>query len=780
MSSSTRHALPLAVAALLCSHALLHGQSTRTWHRLDAAPWIATVKPHPTEENRVGLWKLYDADAVQIGDPVYLGEDEESIKATAHLAVDSLARRQFLGAGCEPPSMLRESISGDPSRSVLLRLDGIGNSQGEEDTLPWRQTIIPLGGKAGYLHFDPGIEALDERHLERVMLRRWKESEELPLPIDPTGLWRAELAQDDRLVVLRLDRTGVAEPVTDVRRPRSVLEVYETRTDGREKKASVDFLGDFRLSEDGLHVLTLEQGRLRVFLIDTLEEVFVQTEIHGFPRDAILTRDDLLLTLETCRIRAHRMSSGSNGAWVAERLLDHHLPQPTDGPLQFQSMCLQTDPAPDGTRRLFVGLLSVRRHPARGATGEATVQAFAVELDGKGAVGPLSAVSPPLATRRWNRRSPQFHQANRDHGVAYTGDLVFLLRGPGLTGTSPQVGDLDAECWKSRPELPESVPDEPLPWPFPDAERPHVAQHFAQPHGWGRNLGLHRGLDILLAPGTPVYAAEGGLVVLAEEEHLADHLQGVVVLNSTGESRRMLQYMHLEPSTIQFAVGDRVQAGELLGEVARWNYELMQYGHHLHLGLGDGAIRASYEEGGDEQPPRVAFLGLKDPVEAFEPFDDDVAPTVSDFGLYGPFEFSRIQVLEEPPWDDDRVQLDPSSLSGRVLSLVRVSDRSHSSSRFVTIPKEVTLRIRGLEGQRSTAQTVTLVKWPSGPPPYAMNVYVEPTHGPGASADYYVALEPWNTADYGSGLYRISVTATDHAGNAETRSMLARILEQGP
>ncbi len=91
----------------------------------------------------------------------------------------------------------------------------------------------------------------------------------------------------------------------------------------------------------------------------------------------------------------------------------------------------------------------------------------------------------------------------------------------------------------------------------------------------GQVWGFHRGVDIAVPAGTPVHAANGGIVRLAETLPLSgnaillDHGRGVVS-----------SYLHL--SAIQVHVGQRVEKGEVIGAVGATGLAL---GPHLHWGL---------------------------------------------------------------------------------------------------------------------------------------------------------------------------------------------------
>lgn len=102
-----------------------------------------------------------------------------------------------------------------------------------------------------------------------------------------------------------------------------------------------------------------------------------------------------------------------------------------------------------------------------------------------------------------------------------------------------------------------------------------------------------------LAPGTPVHAVAEGRVIAAEAGAV-----GEVVLRIDGEVR--LTYRRLQPSSVRVGRGDRVDAGDLLGVVARAADD------------GAAALELSARQA-DGAPADIADLvvGAADPLELF-------------------------------------------------------------------------------------------------------------------------------------------------------------------
>ena len=86
----------------------------------------------------------------------------------------------------------------------------------------------------------------------------------------------------------------------------------------------------------------------------------------------------------------------------------------------------------------------------------------------------------------------------------------------------------------------------------------------------------HRGVDIAAAEGTPVLAAAGGVVSLADDSFLL-HGQTVVIDHGHGISSL---YIHLSGITVE--AGERVRQGQVIGQVGATG---VATGPHLHFAV---------------------------------------------------------------------------------------------------------------------------------------------------------------------------------------------------
>ena len=86
----------------------------------------------------------------------------------------------------------------------------------------------------------------------------------------------------------------------------------------------------------------------------------------------------------------------------------------------------------------------------------------------------------------------------------------------------------------------------------------------------------HRGIDLAAAKGTPIYAVNGGRVVISTDHYKYPAYGKVVMIEHGGQLRSF--YTHMDSRQVE--VGQLVQAGELLGTVGTTGKTT---GPHLHL-----------------------------------------------------------------------------------------------------------------------------------------------------------------------------------------------------
>lgn len=89
----------------------------------------------------------------------------------------------------------------------------------------------------------------------------------------------------------------------------------------------------------------------------------------------------------------------------------------------------------------------------------------------------------------------------------------------------------------------------------------------------------HNGADMAAAEGTPIYAVGGG-VVRASADSIGGYGNAVIIDHVIGGKRVSTLYGHMVYGSRLPNVGERVQAGQLIGRVGNTG---RSYGAHLHL-----------------------------------------------------------------------------------------------------------------------------------------------------------------------------------------------------
>ena len=109
-------------------------------------------------------------------------------------------------------------------------------------------------------------------------------------------------------------------------------------------------------------------------------------------------------------------------------------------------------------------------------------------------------------------------------------------------------------------------------WPLPGVGADHISQYYS--------AGVHNGIDIWCAEGTPIVAIDGGVVVMARYTPYADTGNYTVIYNGTC----YMEYMH--QSALAVSEGQTVSQGQVIGYVGNTGNS---YGAHLHLSIGYGS-----------------------------------------------------------------------------------------------------------------------------------------------------------------------------------------------
>jgi hypothetical protein len=286
----------------------------------------------------------------------------------------------------------------------------------------------------------------------------------------------------------------------------------------------------------------------------------------------------------------------------------------------------------------------------------------------------------------------------------------------------------------------------PYPWPVAPVHRQHpVRGNFGDPRtvltGAGEGaFSFHNGVDVSAWPGNHVYPVVSGRVV---------RVTGDLVSVSTLDGRRF-QYVHIAP---RVRPGDTVVASRtLLGTVRpRWN--------HVHL--------AELRSNCAVNPLAPGHL---------TPYHDTTRPTVAAI------------LVAAPSWKE----LPPDAVSGRVRILADAFDTPALPSPYPwgelpVAPAHVAWRLTTLAGELVAHNTAADFRYGEPPRREFCSVYAPGTRQNFAAVDgafhwgqpgrYLFDLTPrtLDTARLPPGPYRITVAASDTAGNVGTASRVLTI-----
>lgn len=164
-------------------------------------------------------------------------------------------------------------------------------------------------------------------------------------------------------------------------------------------------------------------------------------------------------------------------------------------------------------------------------------------------------------------------------------------------------------------------------WPFlGDQQAQGLFHNYTQPVG----NQIHAGQDFLQPAGTPVRALAGGWIAAYGTWYPENAYHHYLVVSEEQGGDEGWCYVHLDPSTVSFPLGHRVEPGDVLGRIVSFQLGLQKAPDHLHLAW----VRLQPDGKGKNRPQPIA-----DPFSRL-PLKDRIPPSfakelivVSDGGL---------------------------------------------------------------------------------------------------------------------------------------------------
>jgi hypothetical protein len=298
---------------------------------------------------------------------------------------------------------------------------------------------------------------------------------------------------------------------------------------------------------------------------------------------------------------------------------------------------------------------------------------------------------------------------------------------------------------------------------------------------------VHAGLDIMKDAGTEVRAVDDGWVAAISTNYPEWKTHHFFVVARTKDGGEGWCYVHVDPGTYPFRVGDRVERGTVLGKLVDFRVGASEGADHLHLHY----VRFAKKEDGT-----VDVDSLVDPLAFFE-YADTTAPTI-----HAPVRFVTARTLDEFP--DEK---DVYTVAGDVDVIAGISDFADDARGCNWMVPVVTIEIRG-EGARPWRKLVLdqrgeigdvkaagalylkhddAKRWRAGLPPFPVVHFVIATHTDGDGVlERADVLQCWSTASvdekgerrFPNGTYEVTIRAFDLKGNVGMRT--ARVRVQNP
>ena len=337
-----------------------------------------------------------------------------------------------------------------------------------------------------------------------------------------------------------------------------------------------------------------------------------------------------------------------------------------------------------------------------------------------------------------------------------------------------------------------------LSWPFAPDSGARLYQTYGQAEriDWidpeSSSVNVHHGLDITAPAGTPVYAPMSGQATILFAEGMKSYTRGIAIRQIVDGKELVVELLHLEESSIQLALGDFVQRGDLLGELAEWPAG-QTYLPHLHLAVGHADLDATDDGSGN---PRgfLRFVESRNPLTMLEAPEDLIAPRGVAFAQSGtPFSFFEATPDEDIGWVRGPA-LDPRKLSGLVDFDIAVIDFERSTDGLPLAPLELRVEITAMDhAAPPVARRIRFDKgsYAKGDADYVM-YQPSPPSDPAfvfrfavfAKVDGRVrdleGLAPWDTRSVQPGRYRVTAHAFDGRHRALVGETEVNVVHDAP
>jgi hypothetical protein len=304
-----------------------------------------------------------------------------------------------------------------------------------------------------------------------------------------------------------------------------------------------------------------------------------------------------------------------------------------------------------------------------------------------------------------------------------------------------------------------------VPWMYaPTNQHGSLGNNYDEFQNYGGAPYYHDGIDVMSgAGGVHVYSVSDGWMT---HETAGTMYGGLMIGDQYVAGGTGWLYWHLPNSTYPFNVGDHINVGDYIGDVATWSVSNF---HHTHFNrvVGTGGL------------PWNWYASIENPLDLLDPNAEPQAPTI--YNATG-------QNLLAFCVNNTSTYLNPASLSGDVDIIAKIGDRIWNNQ-WEVIPYRMAYTIAGgsitdtrqafvFNGLLPASTTVLGVVYKDDATcntegNYNLrNFFFVLTNNDGDSLiEDSDNAGMWHTAGYPAGQYTLSVQAWDRGGNTTQSSM---------
>ncbi len=303
-----------------------------------------------------------------------------------------------------------------------------------------------------------------------------------------------------------------------------------------------------------------------------------------------------------------------------------------------------------------------------------------------------------------------------------------------------------------------------VPWMFQPTSEPHsLSNNYCEMQTYGSPY-YHDGIDVIKPTGgVPVYSVSDGWMT---HEASGTMYGGIMIGNTYAAGDSGWLYWHLPNSTFPFNVGDRINEGDYIGDIAYWSVYSF---HHVHFSMVVGTSGL----------PWGWYEAIDNPLDWMEPSTDDDPPTI-----YNALGTNLLAFCV----DNTSNYLDPDNLSGNVDIIAKIGDLCLNDY-WEIAPYRIEYSITGATVNEHylsfvfndwlpASNTVTGTVYKDD---YTCNsegdyddrdfFFILTNHDDDEIIEYSDRNNYWDTDSYPGGTYTITVDAWDAGGNLTQDSM---------